>query len=232
MSPHASDDAVPQQIHHDSWAPGAPRLPGRPAVLADGTRPVPTRRSTDLRAAFGGAARPGKPGLAITKRMRIAMLATCVLAVGATIAVFQYTRATEREALEAKLPIVAGPATADVFDREVPRWTAGRPKLLRALAAFQAPALDSLVGAGACRFSGIGATFTAGSDLAAEVGTYIDQSVSAAARGRFATVEAEAELVAALTGPVIVRTDSASYAFDPATGTLACAGSHDLRAVQ
>jgi hypothetical protein len=215
MSPHASDDAVPQQIHHDSWPPGAPRpsVGGRPAVLADGTRPVPTRRS-------------------ITTRMRFAMIATSVLAVAATIAAFQYTRASEREALETNLPIVAGPATADVFDREVPRWTAGRPKLLRALAAFTAPALDSLVGAGDCRFTGAGATFTASSDLASEVGAYVDQTIGAAARGRFTTVEAEAALVAALTGPVIVRTDSASFAFDPATGALVCAGSHDLRAVQ
>ena len=216
MSRHASDDAVPQQIHHDSWPPAREltAAPTRPAVLADGTRPVPQRRAIK------------------STRLRIAMIATCVLAIAATIAAFQYTRATEREALEANLPIIAGPATADVFDREVPRWTAGRPKLLRALAAFDAPALDSLVGAGACRFTGAGATFSAGSELADDVGTYIDQTVAAAARGRFATVEAEAALVAALTGPVIVRTDTASYAFDPASGALACAGSHDLRAVQ
>lgn len=216
MKPHVSDDAIPQPIGEP--APARRRMPAGTAPIvrvAEGTMPVEQI-----------AIAPSRPWL------RFTIASVAVLAVATVIAYGLYARAARREAFEAQYPVTASARDAAVLESEATRWSAGESRLLSSLAAFRAPALDSLVGAGECPFSGTGMSFAASTDLAVVVRETLAETLARAQRGRFASDTAVAELVAQLTGPVIVKTAGVRYAFDPATGALACAGTTVLRAVE
>jgi hypothetical protein len=214
MKPQVSDDAIPQPIAVP--APQRRRMPAGTAPIvrvAEGTMPV--RQLA-----------PSRPWL------RFTIASVAVLSVATLVAYVLYARAARREAFEAQYPVIASAQDADVLERQAARWAAGEPHLLQTLAAFRAPPLDSLVGAGECPFSGTGLSVAASSDLAVVVRETVAGSLLRAERGRFASDAAVAELVAQLTGPVIVTAAGVRYAFDPATGALACAGTTVLRAVE
>ncbi len=213
MNPRASDDAVPELLPITTAVPQLRRVP------------VGTPLATPI-------VRMPEPAAAKPRSVRPLVVGTAVLSVALVGAYVMYDRAARREALEAQLPIVAEGSDTQTIDREAARWSAGKPKLLRALARFDAPALDSLVGAGACELAGAGIRFTASPELVADVSGAIDEVVTAARRGRFASVEARDLIVDRLTGPVVVVSGSVSYAFEPATGALVCAGTGALRAVE
>ncbi|MBL0217705.1 MAG: hypothetical protein IPQ07_27990 [Myxococcales bacterium] len=221
MKPRASDSAVPSVIPTPGITPQLRRVPaGTPLAtpivrileVADGTAPAPR--------------------ISHRRGLRTLLIALVATSAALAVAVTLYTRAARREEIENRYPIVAEGAAAQTIDRELARWSAGKPRLVRALTRFEAPALGSLVGAGACTLTGPGLRFTAGPDLAAEVSEAIDELLDRARRGRFGSGEALDEVVAQLSGPVTVAHGAVSYAFDPATGTLACAGSGTLRAVE
>ncbi len=214
MKPYVSDDAIPQPIVE----PVPPRrlLPAgtTPIVrVAEGTRPVQQLASP-------------RPWL------RFTVASVVVLSVATLIAYVLYARAARREAFETAYPVVASAQDADALERQSARWSAGEPHLLQTLAAFRAPALDSLIGAGACPFAGTGLAFAASPDLVPSVREALAEILASAGRGRFASDAAVAELLAQLTGPVIVSASGIRYAYDPTTGALACAGTDVLRAAQ
>lgn len=214
MKPQVSDDAVPQPIA--DRAPARRRMPigTQPIVrVAEGTMPVQQLA-------------PARPWL------RFTIASVAVLAVATIVAYVMYARAARREAFEARYPVVAAAQDAGVIERRAARWSAGEARLVAKLAAFRAPALASLVGAGACPFAGTGLAFAASADLAPAVREAVTEILASAARGRFASAAAVAELVAQLTGPIVVTAGGVRYAFDPATGDLACAGTSVLRAVE
>ncbi len=225
MKPRTSDSAVPSVIPSPGTTPQLRRVPvGTPLAtpivrildVADGTEPAP-------RISHPHGRRHG---------IRALVIALVVAASALAVALTLYARAARREELEHRYPIVAEGAVAQTLDRELSRWTTGKPRLVRALARFDAPALGSLVGAGACALTGPGLRFAAGADLVPEVSEAIDEMLDVARRGRFASAEALDQLVAQLTGPVTVVHGAVTYAFDPATGTLVCAGTGALRAVE
>ncbi len=218
MNPHASDDAVPELLP----TPTPTATPQLRRV------PVGTPLATPI-------VRIPAPPLPIAVPQRAARRLLVGIAVGSVALVgayAMYARAANREAALAQFPLVADGSDEQTIEREAGRWSAGKPKLLRALAGFQAPALESLVGAGACELSGSGLRFAASADLVAEVSESIDDVVSAARRGRFVSIEARDQILDQLTGPVTVVAGAVSYAFEPASGTLICAGTGTLRAVE
>ena len=221
MSPRASDDAVPEALPTGA-PPQLRRVPaGTPLAtpivrprLAEGTIPIAQIAAPRLRGWIAGVT---------------------VLAVALAVAYALYVRAARREAIEAAYPVVATGAEATTLERELARWSTGERRLAGALAQFQPPALDSLVGAGACTLAADGTTstrFAAGPDLATEVRAWMDETITTGGRGRFASEAARDELLARLSGPVLVTAGAVTYAFDPGTGTLACAGTGTLRAVE
>jgi hypothetical protein len=182
--------------------------------LAEGTAPIAQIAAPQLRGWIAGVS---------------------VVAVALAAAYALYVRAAKREALEAAYPIVATSSEAATLEREVGRWSTGERRLAGTLAQFQPPALDSLIGAGACMLGADGAPprqFAAGPDLVTEVRAWMDETIAAAGRGRFASEAARDELLGRLAGPVLVTAGAVTYAFDPGTGTLACAGTGALRAVE
>jgi hypothetical protein len=214
MKPHVSDDAIPQPIVVP--APQRRRMPVGTAPIvrvAEGTMPVrqlaPSRRW-----------------------LRFTIASVAALTVATLVAYVMYARAARREAFEAHYPVIASGEHTDMLERQVARWSAGEARLLQSLAAFRTPALDSLVGAGECPFTGTGIGFAASSDLAVVVRETLAETLASAQRGRFASEAAVTDLVDQLTGPVIVTAAGVRYAFDPATGDLACAGTTVLRAVE
>lgn len=182
-------------------------------------------------------------------------IASAVVAAG--IATGGYLVQAERaqaEALAARYPIVADAAQRSNLERDVARWTAGRTRLLAALAAFDPPSLQSMTGVGACPLQ-VAAPTGRAVDVDADVSTRIvllpgedidgldalarpelDAMVAAARRGRFRSEAARAHVVQAIAGAFLVvqlaevRTSTpgvaagTAYAFDPASGTLRCAG--------
>lgn len=213
MNPRTSDDAVPELLPAPTATPQLRRVP------------VGTPLATPI-------VRMPEPAVPTARSVRPLLVGIGVVSVALVVAYVMYARAAKREAAEAQFPIVVDGRDAQTIEREVARWSHGKSKLLRALAAFDAPALDSLVGAGACELAGAGIRFTAGADLVSDASMAIDDVVSAARRGRFASIEARDEVIDQLTGPVIVVAGSVSYAFEPSTGTLVCAGTGALRAVE
>ena len=214
MKPRASDDAIPRPIAEPS--PQLRRMPAGTAPIlrmAEGTMPVQQLATSRL-------------------WLRFAVGSVAVLGVATLVAYVLYTRAARREAFEAKYPVVASAQDADRIERQAARWSAGEPRLLRTLAAFRAPALSSLAGAGECPFSGPGLSFASSPDLAVVVREALAELLARAGRGRFTSAGAVSEIAAQLAGPVIVTAAGVRYAFDPATGSLACAGTTVLRAVE
>jgi hypothetical protein len=222
MIPRASDDAVPEAVIPVATAtPQLRRVPvGTPLAtpivrlpLAEGTAP---------------AARIAAPRL----RGWIAGVTALAVALAASYAL--YVRTSQREALDAAYPVVATASEAATLEREIVRWSTGERRLAGTLARFEPPALDSLVGAGACMLGGEGTIptrFAAGPDLATEVRAWMDDTLAVARRGRFASDAARDQLLGRLAGPVLVTAGAVVYAFDPGTGELACAGTGALRAV-
>ena len=214
MKPQVSDDAIPQPIVEP--ASQRRRMPAGTAPIvrvAEGTMPV--RQLA-----------PSRPWL------RFTIASVAVLSVATVIAYGLYARAARREGFEARYPVIASARDAAVLESQAARWSAGESRLLSSLSAFRAPALDSLVGAGECPFPGTGVSVAASSDLAVVVRETLAETLERARRGRFASAAALTELVAQLTGPVVVTAAGVRYAFDPATGALACAGTTVLRAVE
>ncbi len=214
MKSQVSDDAVPHPIPVP--APVRRRMPAGTAPIvrvAEGTRPV-------------------QQLVAARRWLRFTVASVLVLSVSTIVAYMMYARAARREELAAHYPVLASARDADVIERQAARWSAGTPRLLRALAAAPAPALDSLVGAGACPFTGTGLAFQSSSDLVPTVREAIADTLTSAARGRFTSPAAVSALVAQLTGPIVVTSAGVRYAYDPATASLACAGTATLRAVE
>lgn len=205
MQPRPSDDAVPTPV------PVPART--RAAKLAEGTVPV----------------------AAIPKSSRmlwlVLVLTAAVIALG--VSTVMYMHAQRREAFEAAYPVVPDAAGQELIAREGPRWAKGEVDLLRAMDAFHAPALASLIGAGACPFTAAPKTFAAGTSLSDDVRAYVDDTVRGAARARFQNDAERDDELARLAAPIAVTAGGVVYAFDPATGHLACAGAPGaLRAVE
>jgi hypothetical protein len=215
MNPRTSDDAVPEPLP----APSTTATPQLRRV------PVGTPLATPI-------VRLPEPVAPSTRSVRPLLVGIAVVSVALVVAYAMYARAAKREALEAQFPVVVEGSEAQTIERETVRWTHGKSRLLRALAAFDAPALDSLVGSGACELAGSGLRFTAGADLVDDASVAIDEMLSLARRGRFASIAARDGVIDQLTGRVIVVAGSVSYAFEPATGSLVCAGTGALRAVE
>jgi len=213
MKPQLPDDAILPPV--TERAPARRRMPvgtAQHAVVAEGT--VPVRLPS---------ARPW---------LRFTIASVIVLSIATIAAYVLYVRAARQEAFEAQYPVVASAPDADVIARQAARWSAGEPRLLRSLAAFTAPSLESLVGAGGCPFTGPGVTVAVASDLGPTVREAIAAILASANRGRFASEAAVTEVIGQLTGPLVVTARGIRYAFDPATGELACAGTGVLRAVE
>ena len=94
--------------------------------------------------------------------LRFTIASVAVLIVATFIAYVLYARAARREAYEAQYPVIASAHDAGVLQCQAGRWSAGESRLLHTLAAFRAPALESMVGAGECPFAGTGVSFRAG----------------------------------------------------------------------
>lgn len=151
-------------------------------------------------------------------------------------------------ALRAAYPVAAEPAPALALAVKAEQWRRGRPRVRETLRRFYPAALGDLSPAGPCRWQLASPTivapdavhpqrFAARGAFVDEVVRYIDEVVAAGRRGRFATAGEADVLAAVLAGPIVVTTSGGpraadgsvreagvAYAFDPATGTLACAG--------
>lgn len=219
MKPRTTGEALPP----GPTPGGTPPLRRAPAGTPLATPIVPL-------VATGTAAIPRHPAPRRGLRLLAIGIALAVIALGVTAVL--YMRASRREALEAQFPVVSDGSVAATLDRETARWATGKPRLIRALARFAAPPLDSLVGAGACELAGEGLSFTAGPELVTDATAAVDELLVTGRRGRFASVAAQDAVIAQLTGPIRVVAGPVTYAFDPGTGNLVCAGTTTLRAVE
>jgi hypothetical protein len=213
--------------------------PGAPvSVLAEGTAPVAIAYQV-----------PPASGSRRTTWAMVAFAAASVIAIAAVTATALSRRSTER-AFSSRFPI----ATTDDESRQLvdatDRWTKGERRLLSALAHFSAPTLDSLKGSGACTLSTAGSLrylVRAGEEhgIARTAQPDITALIADGRRTRFASDDVKQRTLTALSSAVVVvrvtqqrepELDRArdtvtpgvltgtAYAFDPATGRLACAG--------
>ncbi|MDX2091996.1 MAG: hypothetical protein SFX73_29300 [Kofleriaceae bacterium] len=199
-------------------------------VLAEGTAQV---------AALGDTATTDSP----RRRLWPWAAGTVAVALVGTFGYQAYSTRAERAELEAQYPIVATAADNVVLAREAARWSAGRDRLLANLAAFDAPAVGSMTGVGACP---IAKATSSTSQLDEEAGAIdpdaavttriillpgeeldgldvvarpeIDAMLAAAARRRFRTAEARAHVLDAMSGAFVVAR-LRTYAHGVAAGT-------------
>lgn len=153
---------------------------------------------------------------------------TAVVALVGTFGYQHVSARAERAQHEARYPIVATAADNVVLERETERWRAGRERLLANLAAFDAPAIESMTGIGACPLAKAtssaasvddGSTIDPDAAIATQLillpgeeldgldvvaRTEIDAMLAAAARGRFRTAEARDHVLASLSGALVV----------------------------